>query len=262
MFEPALRFHLLATAPAAPRPCREFLRSKLSGLLRVTIRRATSLPAADPAPLSSDPYLVVSAGGSSCSSSYTTRTILNNLNPEWHETCNLFVRHGGRPAVLLPCTAELAAARDVTAACCALACRDAQRQALTAQVFDYDFGAEDDYLGSAVADLQGLCDGQQHDLQLELRGSPFAAAADDQGGAASEGGSTGGSQDGSSGSSASSGSVQLSCCFLPFRKLLADGVAEPEVAGQPLLAAPEQVGSCSGTVGAACAGEALLHARR
>ena len=38
-----------------PAPCREFLRSRMAGLLRLTIRRATALPAADPAPFSSDP---------------------------------------------------------------------------------------------------------------------------------------------------------------------------------------------------------------
>ena len=75
---------------------REFLRSKMAGLLHVTIRRAVSLPAADPAPFTSDPYLVVCVGDS-C---FTTRTILNNLNPEWHESCTLFVRWGrdGAPA--------------------------------------------------------------------------------------------------------------------------------------------------------------------
>lgn len=36
-------------------PCREFLRTKMAGLLQVTIQRATALPAADPSPFSSDP---------------------------------------------------------------------------------------------------------------------------------------------------------------------------------------------------------------
>ncbi len=86
---------ILQTGPMPVDPpsclCREFLRSKQAGLLHVTIRRAVSLPAADPAPFTSDPYLVVCVGDS-C---FTTRTILNNLNPEWHESCTLFVRWGG-----------------------------------------------------------------------------------------------------------------------------------------------------------------------
>lgn len=67
----------------------EFLRRKMAGVLHVTSRSATALPAADPAPFTSDPFLVVSVGDGS---SYTTRTILNNLNPAWHEDCTLFVR--------------------------------------------------------------------------------------------------------------------------------------------------------------------------
>lgn len=155
----------------------------------------------------------------------------------------------------------------------ALLCRDPKVQTLTVRVFDYDFGAEDDFLGSSVADVQPLCDGRQHDLELQLRGSPFAAVggSQEEGAACEEvGQGSGEGMDGSrsSGQASSgeeadaassaagdgaatsevshsasdgSGSVQLSARFLPFSQLLADEVAEPDVDGQPVLATPGEV---------------------
>ena len=70
--------------------CREFMRDKMAGLLRVTIRHARSLPAADPWPGTSDPYAIVCVGDS-C---HVSKTVLNNLNPSWEESCTLFVRWG------------------------------------------------------------------------------------------------------------------------------------------------------------------------
>lgn len=136
------------------------------------------------------------------------------------------------------------------------------------RVFDYDFGAEDDFLGSAVADVQPLCDGRQHDLELQLRGEPAAAGdGGPEAGTAGEGASKGdaggskggkassGEEAGAAGSTApisdtasseaegsdGSGTVQLSCRFLPFTELLADEVDQPEVDGQPVLATPGEV---------------------
>lgn len=97
------------------------------------------------------------------------------------------------------------------------------------QVWDNDFGvADDDYLGSAVLDLAAVCDGQQHELDLELRGSPFATGADNSAEGAAGGGGSGG------------GRVQLSCRFEPFSQLLA-GEGGPAVGGVPLLAAPGEI---------------------
>lgn len=183
---------------------RAFLRTTMpaGGLLHINLHSAACLPAADLAPWTSDPYTLLCVGDS-C---YRSATVLNNLNPSWGETFSLFVR-------------------------------DRTAQALTVRVMDEDFGAPDDYLGSAVQSLESIADGQTHELELPLRGSPFV---DDEGGGCSDGG------DDSGPSSGGGGTVRLACRFIPFSELLAEGAPEPTVDGQRLLASPGQVRSLHG----------------
>lgn len=74
--------------PPVP-PCREFVRTKLAGLLQVAVRRAVSPPAAEArSALSPGPQLRLSVGGSSWSSIVA----VNNPNPDWEEQCTLYIR--------------------------------------------------------------------------------------------------------------------------------------------------------------------------
>ncbi|PSC72147.1 Phospholipase A(1) chloroplastic [Micractinium conductrix] len=171
----------------------------MAGLLEVSIQRAVALPAVDPAPFTSDPYLTVAVGNSL----HTTRTMLNNLNPQWHERCTLFVRDPG-----------------------------AQRLSVT--VFDRNIATAGTFLGEASVDLLQVCDGQPHQLQLQLEGGPCAEEGLEEG--SNRAGSSGGQESGHG----NSGSVRLGCHFVPFAELLADGAA-PEVDGRPLLATPGEV---------------------
>ena len=123
---------------------------------------------------------------------------------------------------------------------------------------DADFGQEDDFLGSALLSLRTLCDGRSHDLRLDLRCADLAAAAssDAEDGSSGEGGrgghAAGGGEEGSGGGGEGScGSVELSCRFLPFDQLLADG-SSPQVDGQPLLASPGEVRPGEGIALARC----------
>lgn len=72
------------------------------------------------------------------------------------------------------------------------------------------------HLGSAVHDLQGICDGQQHELALELRGG---SAANSSNGRAT---------------------VHLTCRFLPFSDVLAQDAANFEMGGS-VVGTPGQV---------------------
>lgn len=116
---------------------KEFLLEKMSGLLHVTVKSGSNLPAADLWPGTSDPYCILQIGESSC----TTSVVKNNLNPVWDETFSLYVR-------------------------------DSAKQRLVARVLDEDIGKNDDFLGSSVRGLSDLCkdDGQEHRLTLELKG--------------------------------------------------------------------------------------------
>ena len=90
------------------------------------------------------------------------------------------------------------------------------------------------FLGEASVDLLQVCDGQPHQLQLQLEGGPCAEEGLEEG--SNRAGSSGGQESGHG----NSGSVRLGCHFVPFAELLADGAA-PEVDGRPLLATPGEV---------------------
>lgn len=100
---------------------REFLAANFEGMLRVDVRRATKLPAADPWG-SSDPYVTLQLGLGGA----RTSTKLLNLNPVWDETHLLYVR-------------------------------DRQRQRLVVRVMDEDKVSADDLLGTAVLPVAPLC---------------------------------------------------------------------------------------------------------
>lgn len=181
-------------------------------------------------------YLTVVVGDST----YMTHTVLNNLSPEWHERCTLLVRClGGGEGRVAPCLLGscgwclfqpcpgpglLPLVLRLPTSGHHIACRDPAAQSVTVRVMGEDGSTTDDYLGSAAADLGPLCDGQEHRLQLDLKGSEFAGGGDEDGRGSSSG-----------------GSVHLTCHFLPFEEVLA-GDAVLEIEGQPLLAKPGEVG--------------------
>ena len=133
------------------------------------------------------------------------------------------------------------AAHLTAAECCALRppclpplCRDIERQSLRVRVMGSDkrhqlsggyLGSAEEYLGSAqLHDLRAICDGQPHELDLQLRGSSAGSAAE------ADAGSSGGG-----------GSVLLTCRFLPFSAILALYSADSEMGAPMVVGAPGQV---------------------
>ncbi|XP_072272248.1 multiple C2 and transmembrane domain-containing protein 1 isoform X2 [Pyxicephalus adspersus] len=86
-------------------------------LLDVTLKRGTNLAARDRGG-TSDPYVKFKIGGKEV---FRSKTIHKNLNPVWEEKVSLLI--------------------------------DNLREPLYVKVFDYDFGLQDDFMGSAFLDL-------------------------------------------------------------------------------------------------------------
>ncbi|NXR66070.1 MCTP1 protein, partial [Rhadina sibilatrix] len=101
--------------------------------LDVTLRRGQNLAARDRGG-TSDPYVKFKLGGKEV---FRSKTIHKNLNPVWEEkTCILI---------------------------------DNLREPLYIKVFDYDFGLQDDFIGSAFLDLTSLELNRQTDVTLSLK---------------------------------------------------------------------------------------------
>ncbi|NXJ82319.1 MCTP1 protein, partial [Trogon melanurus] len=100
--------------------------------LDVTLRRGQNLAARDRGG-TSDPYVKFKLGGKEV---FRSKTIHKNLNPVWEEkTCILI---------------------------------DNPREPLYIKVFDYDFGLQDDFIGSAFLDITSLELNRQTDVTLSL----------------------------------------------------------------------------------------------
>ena len=126
-------------------------------------------------------------------------------------------------------------------------CRDIERQNLRVRVMGCDkrheltggyLGAAEEYLGSAMHDLRPICDGQPHDLELQLRGSTAGSTAE---AGENGGGSEGSSSSSGGGGSGGGGSMHLSCRFLPFSAVLAQDAAKSEMDAPVVLGVPGQV---------------------
>ncbi|XP_074850310.1 multiple C2 and transmembrane domain-containing protein 1 isoform X2 [Carettochelys insculpta] len=101
--------------------------------LDITLKRGQNLAARDRGG-SSDPYVKFKIGGKEV---FRSKTIHKNLNPVWEEkTCIL---------------------------------TDHLREPLYVKVFDYDFGLQDDFIGSAFLDLASLELNRQTDITLTLK---------------------------------------------------------------------------------------------
>ncbi|XP_064497546.1 multiple C2 and transmembrane domain-containing protein 1 isoform X2 [Pseudopipra pipra] len=101
--------------------------------LDVTLRRGQNLAARDRGG-TSDPYVKFKLGGKEV---FRSKTVHKNLNPVWEEkTCILI---------------------------------DNPREPLYIKVFDYDFGLQDDFIGSAFLDLTSLELNRQTDVTLSLK---------------------------------------------------------------------------------------------
>jgi Lipase (class 3)/C2 domain len=113
----------------------DFLRKKMDGVLEITIVGAKRLKSADMFGGKSDPYCIVSVGGSSA----RTPTIQENNDPTWEHKCLLFVQN-------------------------------LKSQRLNIRVLDEDFANSDDLLGSGVRGIADLADGKEIEIEVPLTG--------------------------------------------------------------------------------------------
>ncbi|NXK10862.1 MCTP1 protein, partial [Herpetotheres cachinnans] len=101
--------------------------------LDITLRRGQNLAARDRGG-TSDPYVKFKLGGKEV---FRSKTIHKNLNPVWEEKACILI--------------------------------DNPREPLYIKVFDYDFGFQDDFIGSAFLDLTSLELNRQTDVTLSLK---------------------------------------------------------------------------------------------
>uniref|UniRef100_A0A663F2P4 Multiple C2 and transmembrane domain-containing protein 1 n=1 Tax=Aquila chrysaetos chrysaetos TaxID=223781 RepID=A0A663F2P4_AQUCH len=101
--------------------------------LDITLRRGQNLAARDRGG-TSDPYVKFKLGGKEV---FRSKTIHKNLNPVWEEKACILI--------------------------------DNPREPLYLKVFDYDFGLQDDFIGSAFLDLTSLELNKQTDVTLSLK---------------------------------------------------------------------------------------------
>ncbi|XP_045704229.1 multiple C2 and transmembrane domain-containing protein 1 isoform X6 [Phyllostomus hastatus] len=101
--------------------------------LDITLRRGQSLAARDRGG-TSDPYVKFKMGGKEV---FRSKIIYKNLNPVWEEKASILVDH--------------------------------LREPLYVKVFDYDFGLQDDFMGSAFLDLTQLELNRPTDVTLTLK---------------------------------------------------------------------------------------------
>ncbi|XP_064356003.1 multiple C2 and transmembrane domain-containing protein 1 isoform X1 [Dromaius novaehollandiae] len=101
--------------------------------LDITLRRGQNLAARDRGG-TSDPYVKFKIGGKEV---FRSKTIHKNLNPVWEEKACILIDH--------------------------------PREPLYIKVFDYDFGLQDDFIGSAFLDLTSLELNRQTDVTLSLK---------------------------------------------------------------------------------------------
>uniref|UniRef100_A0A8B9HYZ8 Multiple C2 and transmembrane domain-containing protein 1 n=1 Tax=Anser brachyrhynchus TaxID=132585 RepID=A0A8B9HYZ8_9AVES len=101
--------------------------------LDITLRRGQNLAARDRGG-TSDPYVKFKLGGKEV---FRSKTIHKNLNPVWEEKTSILI--------------------------------DNPREPIYVKVFDYDFGLQDDFIGSAFLDLTSLELNRQTDVTLSLK---------------------------------------------------------------------------------------------
>ncbi|NWH40152.1 MCTP1 protein, partial [Chloropsis hardwickii] len=101
--------------------------------LDVTLRRGQNLAARDRSG-TSDPYVKFKLGGKEV---FRSKTVHKNLNPVWEEKTYILI--------------------------------DNLREPLYIKVFDYDFGLQDDFIGSAFLNLTSLELNRQTDVTLSLK---------------------------------------------------------------------------------------------
>ncbi|XP_060091668.1 multiple C2 and transmembrane domain-containing protein 1 isoform X3 [Heteronotia binoei] len=101
--------------------------------LDITLKSGHNLAARDRRG-TSDPYVKFKIGGKEI---FRSKTIHKNLNPVWNERTSIFVEQ--------------------------------LREQLYIKVFDYDFGLQDDFMGSAFLDLNSLEQNRSIDVTLSLK---------------------------------------------------------------------------------------------
>ncbi|XP_066472237.1 multiple C2 and transmembrane domain-containing protein 1 [Tiliqua scincoides] len=106
--------------------------------LDITLKRGHNLAARDRRG-TSDPYVKFKMGGKEV---FRSKTIHKNLNPVWEERMSFIIEN--------------------------------LREQLYVKVFDYDFGLQDDFMGSALLDLNSLEQNRPVDVTLKLKDPHYA----------------------------------------------------------------------------------------
>uniref|UniRef100_A0A670J848 Multiple C2 and transmembrane domain-containing protein 1 n=1 Tax=Podarcis muralis TaxID=64176 RepID=A0A670J848_PODMU len=106
--------------------------------LDITLKRGHNLAARDRRG-TSDPYVKFKIGGKEV---FRSKTIHKNLNPVWEEKTSIMIEH--------------------------------LREQLYIKVFDYDFGLQDDFMGSAFLDLGSLEQNRSTEVTLSLKDPHYA----------------------------------------------------------------------------------------
>ncbi|KAJ6669758.1 hypothetical protein lerEdw1_000307 [Lerista edwardsae] len=106
--------------------------------LDITLKRGHNLAARDRRG-TSDPYVKFKMGGKEV---FRSKTIHKNLNPVWEERTSIIIEN--------------------------------LREQLYIKVFDYDFGLQDDFMGSAFLDLNSLEQNRPVDVTLKLKDPHYA----------------------------------------------------------------------------------------
>nr|XP_034955578.1 multiple C2 and transmembrane domain-containing protein 1 isoform X2 [Zootoca vivipara] len=106
--------------------------------LDITLKRGHNLAARDRRG-TSDPYVKFKIGGKEV---FRSKTIHKNLNPVWEEKTSIMIEH--------------------------------LREQLYIKVFDYDFGLQDDFMGSAFLDLGSLEQNRATEVTLSLKDPHYA----------------------------------------------------------------------------------------
>ena len=119
----------------------EALRCAFAGRLRVRLKRASGLPAADPWG-TSDPYCILTLSGGDGTA--RSRTVARTVDPAWDEELTLLVG-------------------------------DPEAQVLQVRLYDADLLGPDDDLGVAQVPLRGLGDGAVRALRLPVQASAAGA---------------------------------------------------------------------------------------
>ncbi|KAI4504174.1 hypothetical protein M0802_000645 [Mischocyttarus mexicanus] len=132
--------------------------------LRLHIRRGANLVAMDRCG-ASDPYVKIKSSGRLL---HKSRTVHRDLNPVWDESVTLPIEDPFQPLTI---KVEQLENQSIDLLICLSCCffSTSKRPSTFRQVFDYDWGLQDDFMGAAQLDLTQFDLGFPQDVSLELK---------------------------------------------------------------------------------------------